>query len=68
MARRCNSPPHSVWTIFWAYNGFGYENKPKFHLKLNACVWKGKITEEEYQAFLECTSIPDGLEVILEKS
>lgn len=53
---------------FWAYNGFGYENKPKFQLKLNAYSWKSKITEEEYQAFLERTSIPDGLEVILEKS
>ena len=53
---------------FWTYNGFGHENKPKFQLKLNAYAWKGKITEEEYQAFLERTSIPDGLEVILEKS
>lgn len=53
---------------FWAYNGIGYEDKPNFQLKLNAYSWKSKITEEEYQAFLEHIQIPDGLEISLEKS
>lgn len=53
---------------FWAYNRIGYKDKPLFKLKLNAYGWKSKITEEEYQAFLEHIQIPDGLEIILEKS
>lgn len=53
---------------FWAYNGIGYKDKPKFQLALNAFNWKGKITEEEYQAFLKHIQIPDGLEIILENS
>lgn len=61
-----NAPTQNY--IFLAYNGFEYKNKFKFQLKLNACSWKSKITEDEYHAFLEQTSIPEGLEVILEKS
>lgn len=53
---------------FWGYNGIGYNDKPTFKLTLNAYGWQGKITEEEYQAFLKHIQIPDDLEIVLEKS
>lgn len=53
---------------FWGYNGIGYNDKPTFKLTLNAHGWQGKITEEEYQAFLKHIQIPDDLEIVLEKS